>query len=81
MYYRGLAHEVADTWDDLREECSESLECELARYALVDWLRSDMRAGEPDDLSGSLWSDLIWFALESVNWLELATELLTDQTE
>jgi hypothetical protein len=37
-----------------------------------------MRAGEPDDLSGSLWSDLIWFALESVNWLELATELLTD---
>ena len=79
-YYRSLAMEVIDTLDDIRENWSDCLsDKQIATYALADWLRDDIRCGEPEEISGSLWSDLLGASLDSVNWSEIAEALVADQ--
>lgn len=76
--YRQRRSMTQDAWDDNeneddREEQSEAARIQLGN-ALADWVE-----GMAPDLGGTLYGDLLTWALSSVDWDELADSWLNEE--
>lgn len=54
---------------------------ENARYALAEWLKSEMEEGNPLTDAPSVYSDLLGAALSEVDWYEITDSWLSDDIE